>query len=50
MSFIQRVWKDTEPVIRHTIGVAVTILAMHGMSYWLKLNLESDAKLFDLLP
>jgi hypothetical protein len=50
MSFLLRVWKDTEIILQHAIAIAVTILTIWGIQYLLKFTLGEDAKLFDRLP
>jgi hypothetical protein len=49
-SFFQRLYSDCEPVIRHAISMAVTIVCIWGFQFLLKRTLGEDAKLFDRLP
>ena len=50
MSFLLRVWKDTEITLQHFIGTAGTILTIWGIQCLLKFTVGEDARLFDKLP
>lgn len=49
-SFLIKVFRDNEPVLRHAIGMVVTILCIWLFHLILGITLGADAQLFDRVP
>ena len=49
-TFVAKVVDDNEVVIRHAIGMIVTIACIWAFHSALAITLGADAKLFDIIP
>jgi len=49
-SFLSKLVEDNGPVIRHAIGMVVTILCIWIFHFALSVTLGERAKLFDIIP
>lgn len=49
-SFFLKIVEDNEIVVRHAIGMVITIACIWVFHFVLKLTLGADAKLFDYVP
>lgn len=49
-SFFSKIVEDNEIVVRHAIGMVITIACIWAFHFVLELTLGADAKLFDYVP
>lgn len=49
-TFFSKVIEDNEVVVRHAIGMIVTIMSIWFFHWSLAVSLGADAKLFDIVP